>query len=79
MKPDCLKFGKSLIKNISSAASKLRTLVTCGVDILRTMGITPVAEGVEDEEDADTCRELGFELAQGFYFGKPVSIPEFKS
>lgn len=79
VEPDCLKFGKSLIKNISSAASKLRTLVRCGVDILRTMGITSVAEGVENEEDAETCREQGFELAQGFHFGKPVSTPEFNS
>jgi EAL domain-containing protein (putative c-di-GMP-specific phosphodiesterase class I) len=28
---------------------------------------------VECKEEADACRELGFELAQGYFYGKPAS------
>jgi len=39
--------------------------------MVRAFGISPLAEGIEKEAEAETCREIGFELAQGFYFGRP--------
>jgi EAL domain-containing protein (putative c-di-GMP-specific phosphodiesterase class I) len=32
----------------------------------------PLAEGVETAEEAEACRDLGFELAQGYLFGRPA-------
>jgi EAL domain-containing protein (putative c-di-GMP-specific phosphodiesterase class I) len=29
---------------------------------------------VECQEEADACRQLGFQLAQGFFFGRPAPI-----
>jgi EAL domain-containing protein (putative c-di-GMP-specific phosphodiesterase class I) len=37
-------------------------------------GIRTLAEGVESQEEADVCRDIGFELAQGFYFGYPAPL-----
>jgi EAL domain-containing protein (putative c-di-GMP-specific phosphodiesterase class I) len=39
----------------------------------RNLGVAPLAVGVEIAEEAAACREIGFELAQGFFFGRPSS------
>jgi EAL domain-containing protein (putative c-di-GMP-specific phosphodiesterase class I) len=31
-----------------------------------------LAEGVEDEEEAQACIEMGFQLIQGYLTGKPI-------
>ena len=33
-----------------------------------------LAEGVEVEEEAEVCREMGFQLIQGYLTGKPVAV-----
>jgi EAL domain-containing protein (putative c-di-GMP-specific phosphodiesterase class I) len=38
----------------------------------RQLGIVTLAEGVETAAEAAACRKLGFELMQGFYFGRPA-------
>jgi len=43
-------------------------------EMVRNLGILALAEGVELEEEAAVCTELGFDMAQGFYFGRPAPI-----
>jgi EAL domain-containing protein (putative c-di-GMP-specific phosphodiesterase class I) len=40
-------------------------------------GIRTVAEGVESMADFVAVREMGFDLAQGFRFAKPLSAKKF--
>lgn len=47
--------------------------------LFRGVGSGPLAEGIECEGEATVCRELQFELAQGFYFGKPAPVTWFSS
>ena len=42
------------------------------VKMVTDLEIAPLAEGVETDAEGTTCRQLGFQLAQGFYYGKPV-------
>ena len=35
------------------------------------LGITSLAEGVETAGEHAICVDLGFELGQGFFYGKP--------
>ena len=35
------------------------------------LGVTPIAEGIETEDDSLACKQLGFALAQGYFFGRP--------
>ncbi len=41
---------------------------------LRRPGLKLLAEKVDSQEQADWCRELGFDLFQGYFFARPVVL-----
>jgi EAL domain-containing protein (putative c-di-GMP-specific phosphodiesterase class I) len=51
-------------------------VVRAVVDLAHVLGVTTVAEGVENAETALRLREYGCEVAQGFYYSPPVSADE---
>ncbi len=76
VRPDYLKFDISLIHNIHRAGADHQQMVAHLVKMARNLGIHVVAEGIEEEGEAATCAELGFDLAQGFYFGHPLPLKD---
>ena len=78
IKPDVVKFDCALTQGIDSADEDRKRLVSAMVKMVVELGITPMAEYVETEHEHETLRELGFELAQGFYYGRPKSIDMFQ-
>lgn len=74
VRPDYLKFDMSLIRDIHLAAPDHRQMMAHLVKMVRDLGILALAEGVECEAEAATCTALGFDLAQGFYFGRPAPM-----
>ena len=54
-------------------------LVLSLVNILKQMGYTITAEGIETKEMADTMRSIGCDYLQGYYYSRPVPIEEFVS
>lgn len=71
--PDYLKFDIKLVRDIHRNPQQ-QQMVKSLVNVVRDFGIAALAEGVECAEEADTCRELGFDLAQGYFFGRPLLI-----
>ncbi len=69
-----LKIDRSFTSQFDSpeGASLLRTIM----DLTQSLGLTPVAEGVETTEQADFLRSIGCALAQGWLFGRPASREE---
>ena len=61
------KFIAPVLSNPRSAA-----IVQSILGLTRALGITSVAEGVEDAAIADWLREHNCDIAQGYYFGKPM-------
>jgi len=72
--PKCVKFDRSLIAAIDCDSGDRVNAIGCLVRAMLEMRVTPLAEGVETEGEAAVCRELGFQLAQGFYFGRPAPL-----
>jgi EAL domain-containing protein (putative c-di-GMP-specific phosphodiesterase class I) len=72
-RPDYLKFDRKLICDIDSAGAHRVQLIESLVRMSRQLGIVTLAEGVETAAEAETCRKVGFELLQGYYYGKPVA------
>ncbi|MEE3851318.1 EAL domain-containing protein [Gordonia sp. LSe1-13] len=67
---DVLKVDRGLISGVIDDASD-RAVVQAICDMARTTGMTTLAEGVETEEVRAAVVDLGFDLAQGYLFGKP--------
>jgi EAL domain-containing protein (putative c-di-GMP-specific phosphodiesterase class I) len=72
--PDYLKFDMSLIRGIEKAPVERQRMLGSLVRIVIDLGINPLAEGIETSEEAEVCRSLGFQTAQGFYFGRPAPL-----
>lgn len=77
--PDVLKFDMGLIRDIDKGPSDRIKVLRSLVQIVVELGSTPLAEGIETEAEANICRELGFELAQGYFFGRPAPPSKFIS
>jgi len=54
-----------------------RTLCRHIVSAANQFGARTVAVGIENYADFFTARELGFDLVQGFLFGKPMGVQTF--
>lgn len=72
VKPDYLKFDIALVHDIDEASAQTLQMVSSLVRMTRDIGIVPLAEGIEREPESDICRDLGFELGQGYFYGKPA-------
>jgi EAL domain-containing protein (putative c-di-GMP-specific phosphodiesterase class I) len=70
-RPDFVKFDRKLITGLDKSDAGRRQLLESLVQMCRRLGIVTLAEGVETAAEAKACREVGFELLQGFYFGRP--------
>lgn len=50
-------------------------IVRAVIDLAHVLGVTAVAEGVENEETAAKLLEYGCDVAQGYYYSRPVPAP----
>ncbi|QDS96397.1 Putative cyclic-di-GMP phosphodiesterase AdrB [Roseimaritima multifibrata] len=71
-RPEFVKFDISLIRGIDSADPHRVQMLSTLVRMVRDLDIQALAEGIETAEEAQACQDLGFDLAQGFYFGRPA-------
>ena len=71
--PDYLKFDMCLIRNIDKADAQQKRMLKMLVDMANDIPTITLAEGIETAEEAEACRDMGFHMAQGYYFGKPMT------
>lgn len=69
---DVVKVDRSLVSGLVDNPAD-RAVVKAICEISRAYGMLPLAEGVETEETLAELAGLGFEMAQGYLFGKPES------
>ena len=67
-----VKFDRTLIRGIHKASERKRQVVRDLVQMVLATGSVPLAEGVEDEEEAQACVDMGFALIQGYLTGRPI-------
>lgn len=78
VRPDCLKFDRSMITGLDQADASRQRFVRCLIDAIRDIGVTPLAEGVETLGEQQICTELGFQMAQGYHLGMPKPIDTYR-
>lgn len=75
---DGVKIDRSFIQNISSE-SENASITTAMIKMAQHLKLEVIAEGVETKEELDYLIEQNCHYIQGFYFGKPCSMEEFKT
>ncbi|MBR0100626.1 MAG: EAL domain-containing protein, partial [Treponema sp.] len=53
-------------------------IVNSVIDMAKKLDMTTVAEGVEEESQAKQLREMGCDIAQGYFYAKPMSAEDFE-
>jgi EAL domain-containing protein (putative c-di-GMP-specific phosphodiesterase class I) len=73
-----VKFDMALIRDLHRASERKRQVVRDLVKLVLATGSIPLAEGVESEEEAQACVEMGFQLLQGYLTGRPIPADSLK-
>ena len=74
VRPDYLKFDMKLVQGIDRAAPSRQQVVAALVRMVNELGTIPLAEGVELASTHQTLCQMGFQLGQGYHYGRPASI-----
>ncbi|MFL0505338.1 EAL domain-containing protein [Ureibacillus sp. 179-F W5.1 NHS] len=75
---DGIKIDRSFIQNISSE-SENASITAAMIKMAQQLKLEVIAEGVETKEELNYLLELNCHYIQGFYFGKPCPIEDFKT
>ena len=75
---DIVKLDKSLIDDVQWEASQ-QIIVRNVIRILKELGFTVIAEGVEDKKTAGILSDYGCDQAQGYFFAKPLTTENLEA
>ncbi|WP_415887328.1 EAL domain-containing protein [Neptuniibacter sp. QD37_6] len=75
---DTLKIDRSFINDISIDPADLE-LVYATIDMAHGLGLKVIAEGVETQEQMNLLQKKSCDMAQGYYFSKPVTPDVFET
>ncbi len=73
---DVIKMDRIFLQNFIGS-ERGQKIVEHTIQMTRSIGLDLVAEGVETEEQAKFLMDCGCDIAQGFYYAKPMEIPRF--
>ena len=74
LKPNYMKLDMKYVQGVAGDASKQKMALKF-LEAALAIGAVPLAEGVETEEDFEWLKERGYQLFQGYLFGKPSPEP----
>ncbi|MGE0552917.1 MAG: putative bifunctional diguanylate cyclase/phosphodiesterase [Gemmatimonadales bacterium] len=72
---DYLKIDREFVRGLGTDP-QAEGVCAAVINLARSMGVEPVAEGVEDESQRDALLRQGCTLMQGYLFGRPVPASE---
>ncbi len=74
---DTVKFDMKFLHGFDiNKSEKAKYIISSNLSMARLMGMQALAEGVETAEQLEYLRSIGFDKAQGYYFGKPMTLDE---
>ncbi len=74
---DTIKIDRSFVMNITEGR-KQRAIVTAISALSTQLGLTTIAEGIENERQRDYVDALGVHEIQGFLISRPLPFDEFR-
>lgn len=73
---DTIKIDKDFLDN-EIASEKGQIVVNHTIDMAKDLKLQVIAEGVETKEHVDFLKKSRCDIAQGFYFARPMPLNEF--
>ena len=70
-----LKIDKSFVIGMAADASDA-LIVRSTIDLAHNLGLSVVAEGVEDDATLDRLRAMGCDMVQGYLLSRPMGVAE---
>jgi len=74
---DRLKIDKSFVSELAANSDDM-AIVGATISLGKLLGLSVIAEGIEDRATADLLRGKGCDEGQGYYFGWPMPASEFE-
>jgi diguanylate cyclase len=71
----CIKIDKAFVQQMLASERSFQ-IVRAALELARVLGLSTVAEGIEDETHRRTLAELGCSYGQGYHFGRPMPCHE---
>lgn len=76
---DIVKIDRNFIREIhQSHAQPERTIVKSVIEIAHSLNMKVIAEGVEMVEQGQLLHTMGCDYVQGYYYAKPLTVPQLK-
>ncbi|GAB1233955.1 EAL domain-containing protein [Ferrigenium sp. UT5] len=75
---DQLKIDQSFVRDLATDRND-KVIVRTIIDMARNFGLDVIAEGVESIEHVNILKSSHCTSYQGFFFSKPVPLPEFEA
>jgi len=75
---DGLKIDRSFVGELC-AQSHDSAIVSSTIGLSRQLGLSVIAEGIENRATVDLLVSMGCEEGQGYFFGRPMPAAEFES
>jgi len=64
---------------LAKDSKKEHIIISSVINMAKDLNMKTVAEGVEDKEQSDFLKEMGCDIAQGFFYAKPMPEGDFET
>jgi EAL domain-containing protein (putative c-di-GMP-specific phosphodiesterase class I) len=74
---DCLKIDQAFIRTLLQDTRR-EEIVRAIIQLAGTLGLSVVAEGIEDRETAERLRAMNCGMGQGYFYSRPMAASNLK-
>lgn len=74
---DGIKLDKEFLNGFDNTQAAKQVIIGA-VEMIKKLGVKVIAEGVESSSQVEFFRTIGCDLGQGYYFDKPLPVPDFE-
>lgn len=79
LKIDTVKMDRSFVSGNDSLDPQMQKTIEGVIALIKSLGMTVVAEGIEDEKTLDLLRSHGCDMVQGYVFSRPLPASDFSA
>ncbi len=75
---DVLKIDRSFLTENEAEKESASHIIGCVVSLASALRIATICEGIETKEQAELLESLGCDMAQGYFFAKPMPVADYE-